>query len=250
MPSDTLVVIPARLAASRLSGKPLATIGDAPMIVHAWRQAVAANLGPVIVAAGDQEIVDAVESFGGAAILTDPALPSGTDRVWSAVQAFDPNGRFSMVVNVQGDMPFVDPGVVGICGKLLLRPDCDISTAAARDDSAGAGENANTVKVILSSADEDGSFEAIYFTRSNIYEGTPILKHVGIYGFKRSILERFCELEPSPLERRDSLEQLRAISAGMRIRAAEVEGVPISVDTAEDLELARREYDRLQTGNR
>jgi len=248
MPNDTLIVIPARLSASRLPGKPLAMIGDAPMIVHAWRKAVEAEVGPVVVAAGDQEIVDAVRAFGGVAVLTDPGLPSGTDRVWSAVRTYDPSGRFARVVNVQGDMPFVDPGFVGTCAALLLRSDCDISTLAARDNTPGAGANPNTVKVVLSSQDQDGSFEAIWFTRSDLYPGFSILKHVGIYGFRRAALERFCGLEPSLLEKRESLEQLRALGGGLRIRAAEVANVPISVDTPEDLDLAREEHIRAQEG--
>lgn len=250
MSTDTLVVIPARLSANRLPRKPLALIGEAPMIVHAWRRAVEAKVGPVLVAAGDQEIVEAVEAFGGVAVLTDPALPSGTDRVWSAVRAYDPSGRFSQVVNIQGDMPFVEPGFVDGCEALLRRADCDISTLAVRDDTPGAGANPNTVKVVLSSQDQDGSFEAIWFTRSDLYPGFPILKHVGIYGFKRDALERFCALGPSPIEKRESLEQLRALGSGLRIRAAEVASVPTSVDTPGDLELARKEYEHVKAGKK
>lgn len=250
MSTDTLVVIPARLSANRLPGKPLALIGEVPMIVHAWRRAVEAEVGPVLVAAGDQEIVEAVEAFGGVAVLTDPALPSGTDRVWSAVRAYDPSGRFSQVVNVQGDMPFVEPSFVDTCETLLRRTDCDISTLAVRDDTPGAGANPNTVKVMLSSKDQDGSFEAIWFTRSDLYPGFPILKHVGIYGFKRAALEQFCGLEPSPIERRESLEQLRALGSGLRIRAAEVASVPTSVDTPGDLDLARKEYAHAKAGKK
>lgn len=237
--SEPLVIIPARMAAQRLPGKPLADIGGLPMIVRALRQAEAAGVGPVAVAAGDPEIVEAVEAHGGRAILTDPALPSGSDRVRAALDAIDPTGRHDTVINLQGDMPFVDPGVISAVARLLAeQPDCDIGTVVALEASPQDRANVDVVKAILTMTGPERG-RALYFTRSTLYGDAPVWRHIGIYGYRRAALERFCVAEPSPLERREKLEQLRALEMGLSIWAAVAEDSPISVDNPADLEAAR-----------
>ena len=241
-----IILIPARMAAGRLPGKPLADIAGAPMIVWVWRQAVAAALGPVAVAAGDPEIVAAVSAAGGQAVLTDPALPSGTDRVLAALRLADPHGGCDVVVNLQGDMPFIDPATPGVCAGLLARaPSCDIATLVSPEESAADRTNPDVVKAILA-MDEDGvSGRALYFTRSSLWGEGPIWRHIGVYAYRRAALERFCAQPPSPLERREKLEQLRALEMGMEIRAAVTPVSPLSVDNPADLANARdqaREY--------
>jgi 3-deoxy-manno-octulosonate cytidylyltransferase (CMP-KDO synthetase) len=237
--SDPIVIIPARMAAQRLPGKPLADIGGLPMIVRALRQAEAAGVGPVAVAAGDPEIVDAVEAHGGRAILTDPALPSGSDRVRAALDALDPEGRHETVINLQGDMPFVDPGVISDVARLLAEePDCDIGTVVAAEASSDDRSNVDVVKAILAMNGPDRG-RALYFTRSTLFGEGPVWRHIGIYGYRRAALERFCAAEPSPLEKREKLEQLRALEMGLSIWAAVADDAPISVDNAADLEAAR-----------
>lgn len=237
--SFAIVVIPARMAAQRLPGKPLADIGGLPMIVRALRQAEAADIGPVVVAAGDAEIVEAVESHGGRSILTDPGLPSGSDRVRAALQAVDPEGQFEAVINLQGDMPFVDPATIVAVARLMAEePDCDIGTAVAMEASAGDRTNPDVVKAVLAMTAADRG-RALYFTRSTLYGDAPVWRHIGIYGYRRAALDRFCAAPPSPLERREMLEQLRALEMGLSIWAAVVDQAPISVDSPSDLEAAR-----------
>ena len=237
--SDPIVIIPARMAAQRLPGKPLADIGGLPMIVRALRQAEAAGVGPVAVAAGDPEIVQAVEAHGGRAILTDSALPSGSDRVRAALRALDPDGRHDTVINLQGDMPFVDPGVISaVAGLLAEEPGCDIGTVVATEASPEDRTNVDVVKAILTMTGSDRG-RALYFTRSPLFGEGPVWRHIGIYGYRRAALERFCAAEPSPLERREKLEQLRALEMGLSIWAAVADDAPISVDNPSDLEAAR-----------
>ena len=237
--SDPIVIIPARMAAQRLPGKPLADIGGLPMIVRALRQAEAAGVGPVAVAAGDPEIVQAVEAHGGRAILTDSALPSGSDRVRAALRALDPDGRHDTVINLQGDMPFVDPGVISaVAGLLAEEPGCDIGTVVATEASPEDRTNVDVVKAILTMTGSDRG-RALYFTRSTLFGEGPVWRHIGIYGYRRAALERFCAAEPSPLERREKLEQLRALEMGLSIWAAVAGDAPISVDNPSDLEAAR-----------
>ena len=237
--SDPIVIIPARMAAQRLPGKPLADIGGLPMIVRALRQAEAAGVGPVAVAAGDPEIVQAVEAHGGRAILTDSALPSGSDRVRAALRALDPDGRHDTVINLQGDMPFVDPGVISaVAGLLAEEPGCDIGTVVATEASPEDRTNVDVVKAILTMIGSDRG-RALYFTRSTLFGEGPVWRHIGIYGYRRAALERFCAAEPSPLERREKLEQLRALEMGLSIWAAVADDAPISVDNPSDLEAAR-----------
>lgn len=238
---NPIVLIPARLAATRLPNKPLADIGGLPMIVRVLHQAEKAGAGPVAVAAGDAEIVEAVEAAGGRAVLTDPALPSGSDRILAALAVLDPQGRHDVVINLQGDMPFVDPVMIGACAALLNDPACDISTVVAPEASLADRTNADVVKAVLA-MDADGlAGRALYFTRSTLYGDGPVWRHIGIYGYRREALVRFHAAPPSALERREKLEQLRALELGMTIRAAVADTAPISVDTPADLEAARRE---------
>ncbi len=238
-PTNPIVVIPARMASTRLPGKPLALIGGVPMIVCVWRQAVAANIGPVLVAAGEPEIVEAIEKAGGEGILTDPDLPSGSDRVFQALKAFDPGGKHDVIVNLQGDLPALDPSQIRIVADAL--GDADIATLAAEIDDPADRTNPGVVKPVVA-WDADGlSGRALYFTRAAAPSGDgPLFHHIGIYAFRRASLARFVALPPSPLELREKLEQLRALEAGMTIRVARVDSVPLSVDTPADLEKARK----------
>jgi 3-deoxy-manno-octulosonate cytidylyltransferase (CMP-KDO synthetase) len=237
---NPIILIPARMAATRLPGKPLADIEGLPMIVRVLRQAEAAGAGPVAVAAGDPEIVAAVEAAGGRAVLTDPGLPSGSDRILAALAQLDPEGRHDVVINLQGDMPFVEPSVLAACARLLAdEPACDIATVVAPESSAADRENPDVVKAVLSLQEGDAHGRALYFTRSTLYGGGPVWRHIGIYGYRRAALERFNAASPSPLERREKLEQLRALELGMSIWAAVAADAPISVDNPADLERAR-----------
>ena len=236
---NPLVLIPARMAAARLPGKPLADIGGQPMIVRAWRQAMESGL-PVAVAAGDPEIVAAVEGAGGVAVLTDPDLPSGSDRIRAALDALDPEGRHDAVINLQGDMPFADPGLAVACAALLHgEPACDIATLVAPEADPADRSNPNVVKAVLALPEGERHGRALYFTRSTLYGDGPVWRHVGLYGYRRAALERFCAAPPSPLERREKLEQLRALEMGLQIWAAVIDEAPLSVDSPADLEAAR-----------
>ncbi|WP_298125136.1 3-deoxy-manno-octulosonate cytidylyltransferase [Brevundimonas sp.] len=236
---NPLVLIPARMAATRLPGKPLADVGGRPMIVRAWERAAASGL-PVAVAAGDVEIVEAIQAAGGTAVLTDPDLPSGSDRIMAALTALDPEGRHDAVINLQGDMPFADPGLAIACADLLAgRPDCDIATLVAPEAGPEDRANPDVVKAILTMEPEGRSGRALYFTRSTLYGDGPVWRHVGIYGYRRAALERFCATPPSSLERREKLEQLRALEMGLSIWAAVIDAPPLSVDNPADLEAAR-----------
>lgn len=239
-----IILIPARMAAMRLPGKPLADIGGTPMIVRVWRQAMAADIGPVAVAAGDPEIAAAIEAAGGEAVLTDPALPSGTDRVLAALKAADPDGRCDVVVNLQGDMPFIDPAAPRACVEVLARhPESDIATLVSPEESEADRTNPDVVKAILALDPEGGSGgsggRALYFTRSTLWGDGPIWRHMGLYAYRRAALEQFCAAPPSPLEKREKLEQLRAMEMGMEIRAAVTPDSPLSVDNPADLAKAR-----------
>ena len=237
---NPIVLIPARMAATRLPGKPLADIGGVPMIVRVLRQAEAAGVGPVAVAAGDPEIVAAVEAAGGRAVLTDPDLASGSDRILAALREIDPDGQHDVVVNLQGDMPFVAPDVLSACARVLAEePACDIATVVAAEASAADRGNPDVVKAVLSLAPGARSGPALYFTRSTLYGEAPVWRHIGIYGYRRAALERFNAAPPSPLERREKLEQLRALELGLSIWAAVADHAPISVDNPADLDRAR-----------
>jgi 3-deoxy-manno-octulosonate cytidylyltransferase (CMP-KDO synthetase) len=239
-----IVIIPARLAASRLPDKPLADIEGASMVVRVLRQAERAAIGEVAVAAGDAQIVAAVRAAGARAVLTDPALPSGSDRVLAALGELDPDGACDVVVNLQGDMPFIAPATLTAClGVLAAEAECDIATAVAPEASPTDRADPAVVKAVVSLPEPHHGGEprgrALYFTRSVLYGDGPVWKHVGVYAYRRGALERFCLAPPSPLERREKLEQLRALELGLSIWAAVVDETPISVDTPADLEAAR-----------
>jgi 3-deoxy-manno-octulosonate cytidylyltransferase (CMP-KDO synthetase) len=237
---NPIVLIPARMAATRLPDKPLADIGGLPMIVRVLRQAERAAVGPVAVAAGDPEIVDAVRAAGGLAVLTDPALPSGSDRIQAALEALDPGGVHDAVINLQGDMPFVPASIIAACAGLLARePGCDVATVVAPEASAEDRSNPDVVKAVLAMTADNASGRALYFTRSTLYGDGPVWRHVGIYGYRRAALERFNTAPPSPLERREKLEQLRGLEMGLSYWAAVADEAPISVDNPADLEAAR-----------
>jgi len=237
---NPIVIIPARMAASRLPGKPLADIDGVPMIVRVMRCAERAGAGHVAVAAGDPEIAWAVTAAGGRAVLTDPRLPSGSDRILAALAELDPHGAHDVVINLQGDMPFVGAQVLDACIKLLVdEPGCDIATVVAKEDSEADRTNPDVVKAILAVPPGAHSGRALYFTRSTLHGPGPIWRHIGIYGYRRAALERFNAAPPSPLEQREMLEQLRALELGMQIWAAAIDSPPISVDTPADLERAR-----------
>ncbi len=237
---NPIVVIPARLASTRLPDKPLADIGGQTMIERVWRQAVKAAIGPVLVAAAEQEIVDVVARAGGRAVLTDPALPSGTDRVFQALEAIDPSSVHDVVINLQGDLPALDPEAIRAVADVLESSGADIATLAAEIDDPADFDNSNVVKPVVAWEKDGRHGRALYFTRSRAPSGEgPLFHHVGIYAFRRAALARFVRLPPSPLERREKLEQLRALEAGMTIAVARVDAVPLSVDTQDDLEKAR-----------
>ena len=243
---NPILIIPARMAATRLPGKPLADIGGRPMVVRVLERALAAGVGPAVVAAGDQAIVDAVTAAGGRAVLTDPDLPSGSDRILAALAQIDPDGRHDAVINLQGDMPFVEPKVVTACVELMTsQPECDIATVVAPEASAADRGNPDVVKAVLAMQPGGASGRALYFTRSTLYGDGPIWRHIGIYGYRRAALERFNAAPPSALERREKLEQLRALELGMSIWAVTTGKAPISVDTPADLEAARRAAEAL-----
>ncbi|WP_374535031.1 3-deoxy-manno-octulosonate cytidylyltransferase [Phenylobacterium sp.] len=236
-----IILIPARMAATRLPGKPLADIEGTPMIVRVLRQAERAGVGPVAVAAGDAEIVAAVQAAGGTAVLTDPDLPSGSDRIVAALNALDPAGEHDVVINLQGDIPFLSPSVVQAAARLLAdQPTCDISTVMVAESDPAERTNPDIPKVVAAMQPDGRSARALYFTRSVLYGDGPVWLHHGVYGYRREALARFCAAPPSPLELRERLEQLRALELGMSIWAAVIDEAPISVDNPADLERARK----------
>ena len=243
----TLIVIPARMASTRLPGKPLADIHGKPMIQHVYERAVQAKAGPVIVACAEAEIAKAIEAAGGIAVLTDPDLPSGTDRVKAAADRYDPEGVYKWVVNVQGDMPSIDPTVItDTLRQLSENSKADISTAAVHTNDPREISDPSVVKAVFCA---DG--RALYFTRASAPAGNGgVWHHVGIYAFRRTALDRFCALSPSPLEKRERLEQLRALENDMTIYVAKLAVAPDGVDTPEDLERVRVHLSDKTTGER
>lgn len=243
-----ILLIPARLAATRLPAKPLADIAGVPMIVRVMRQAMAAAVGPVVVAAGDRDIVTVVEKAGGKAVLTDPALPSGSDRVHAALEALDPDGRHDVAVNLQGDLPALDPEQVRKVVAALEESGADIATLAAEITDPAERDNPNVVKAVVAWSPRGQLGRALYFTRATAPTGEgPLFHHVGIYAYRRAALSRFVALPPSPLEKREKLEQLRALEANMSIAVARVDSVPLSVDTEADLAKANQFFARKQS---
>ncbi len=234
-----VILIPARLSATRLPNKPLLDINGVPMIVHVWRRAIEADLGPVIVATDHADIAAAVKQAGGEAVMTRGDHPSGTDRIAEALTAADPSGKHDIIVNFQGDLPTVSPHVVRETARLLDDAAVDIGTPVAVIADAGEAVASSVVKMVGSPSGA-GRFRALYFTRAAAPWGEgPLYHHIGLYVWRRAALERFVRLPPSVLEMREKLEQLRALEAGMRVEAVLVEDVPLGVDTPGDLERAR-----------
>ena len=237
---NPIVVIPSRMASTRLPGKPLADIHGKPMIVHVLDRGREAEIGPVAVACGDLEIAEAVRASGGTAVMTDPTLPRGSDRVHAALAALDPQGRHDVVVNLQGDLPTIPPVYLRAVLTPLADPEFDIATLVAPITSAEEAAAPSVVKAACAFDQGRAVSPALYFSRVPIPGGDgPLWHHIGIYAFRRAALARFVSLPEAPLERRESLEQLRALEAGMRIACVRVEQAPFGVDTASDLERAR-----------
>ena len=240
VPANPVTVIPARLAATRLPDKPLAEIAGEAMIVHVWRRACEAGLGPVVVAADDARIVAVIEAAGGAAVTTRPDHASGSDRIFEALEAIDPEGAYDGVINLQGDLPTLDPALPRAALALLDDDAVAIGTLAAAITDESERSNPNVVKAVVSPAPEAGRGRALYFTRATAPSGEgPLWHHIGLYAYRRAALARFVTLPPSALEQRERLEQLRALEAGLRIDVAFVDTVPLGVDTPADLARAR-----------
>lgn len=238
-PGKSVILIPARMASVRLPNKPLLDIAGEPMIVQVWRRAMEADIGQVLVAADCHEIAQAVRNAGGDAVVTNPDHPSGSDRIYEALEHIDPNKRFEYVINVQGDLPTIDPAAIRACLDPMENPDVDISTLAVEIREDSEKTNPNVVKVVGSPL-SDTRLRALYFTRATApYGDGPLYHHIGLYGYRRKALEHFIGLNVSPLEAREKLEQLRALEAGMRIDVSIVDDVPLGVDTPADLEKAK-----------
>ncbi len=236
---SAIVLIPARLASTRLPNKPLADIAGAPMIVQVWRRACEAQIGDVVVAADSPEIARAVEAAGGKAVMTGQHHQSGSDRIFEALTLVDPGKNYDIIVNVQGDLPTVEAETVRAAARPLNDPHVDIATVCAEITRAEERSDPNVVKVVGSPL-SPGLMRALYFTRATAPHGEgPLWHHIGLYAYRRAALERFVSLPPSVLEQREKLEQLRALEAGMRIDVAQVREVPLGVDTPHDLERAR-----------
>ncbi|MBT5107096.1 MAG: 3-deoxy-manno-octulosonate cytidylyltransferase [Rhodospirillaceae bacterium] len=247
LPINPVVLIPARLASTRLPNKPLADIHGEPMIVHVWRRAMEAEIGRVVVAAAEADIADAIIAVGGEAVLTRPDHASGSDRIFEALSTIDPGREHDAIVNIQGDLPTVEAAAIRAAFAPLANPDVDIATIAAEITEPAERTNPNVVKAVagFTSGGGDGAAHpiarALYFTRASAPSGDgPLYHHIGLYAYRRAALERFVEIAPSPLEQREKLEQLRALEAGMRIDVALVDTVPLGVDTPVELARARK----------
>jgi 3-deoxy-manno-octulosonate cytidylyltransferase (CMP-KDO synthetase) len=237
--ANPIVIIPARMASSRLPGKPLADICGEPMIAHVWRRAIEADVGPVLVAADDSRIVQAVEAVGGKAVLTRPDHQSGSDRIFEALGSLDPAGVYDIVVNVQGDLPTIERDAVRACLAPLADAGVDIATLATPIARPEEKDDPNVVKAVGTLV-APGRLRALYFTRARAPWGEgELLHHIGLYAYRRDALKAFASMPASPLERREKLEQLRALEAGMRIDVTVVDAAPLGVDTPEDLVRAR-----------
>ena len=237
--SDPLILIPARLAATRLPEKPLADILGEPMIVHVWRRAIESGVGPVVVCTDTPAVVAAIEAVGGLAVMTRADHPSGSDRLAEALAVIDPEGRHDVVVNVQGDLPTIDPAIIAAAVTPLADKAVDIATLCAEIVREEERTEPSVVKLVGSRLTPT-RLRALYFTRATAPWGDgPLYHHIGLYAYRRRALERFVALPPSPLEQREKLEQLRALEAGLRIDAVLVDDVPLGVDTPHDLDRAR-----------
>jgi 3-deoxy-manno-octulosonate cytidylyltransferase (CMP-KDO synthetase) len=236
-----IILIPARLRATRLPDKPLADIHGVPMIVRVWRRAMAAECGRVVVATDSEPILSAIRSAGGEAVMTREDHASGSDRIYEALNRIDPEGDAEIIVNLQGDLPTLDPALVRTCIAPLHARGPDIATLAAEISNDEERHNPNVVKVVGSALADPHCLRALYFTRATApYGDGPLYHHIGIYAYRRAALERFVSLRPSGLELREKLEQLRALEDGMRIDVSIVDTIPLGVDTPADLERARQ----------
>jgi len=239
-----IVIVPARMASTRLPGKPLANIHGKPMIVQVLDRAAEAAVGPVICACAEVEIAEAVRAAGYQAVLTDPDHPSGSDRIWEALTLTDPGGEFDTIVNLQGDLPTLEPALISDVAQPISETDVDIATLVAEITDPEERTNPNVVKCVTPLVAPEKTAPTLYFTRTTAPFGDgPLWHHIGIYAYRRAALERFVSLPPGILEKREKLEQLRALEAGMRIQAVRVDTVPLGVDTPPDLERARRMLD-------
>jgi 3-deoxy-manno-octulosonate cytidylyltransferase (CMP-KDO synthetase) len=233
------------MASTRLPGKPLADIHGEPMIVHVWRRAVESGVGPVLVACDTPAIIDVIERAGGKAVMTNPDHPSGSDRMWEALNAQKDGDSYDSIINVQGDLPLINPKAIRAAYDLLKNPDVDIATLAVviKDEAEKTASQVTKAVFDLEAGSTHG--RALYFSRNPVPSGDgPLYHHVGLYAYRREALARFVQAKPSPLERREKLEQLRAMALGMRIEVGVIDTVPMGVDTPEDLEVARRLLER------
>ncbi|MDF1732883.1 MAG: 3-deoxy-manno-octulosonate cytidylyltransferase [Minwuia sp.] len=232
-----ILIIPARMASTRLPGKPLAEIEGVPMIVQVLRRGQEADLGPVVVAAAEREVCEVVQDAGGTAVLTDPAHPSGSDRIFEALTRADPDGSHDAIINLQGDLPALDAETIrAVLAPLQADSNVDIGTLVAEIDDPAEVDDPNAVKVVTAFDAGQDIARALWFTRLRAPGGDgPHWHHIGLYAYRRAALQRFVALPPSPLEQREKLEQLRALENGMRIDAARVQTIPFGVDTPEDL---------------
>ena len=238
--SNPIILIPCRMNSTRLPNKPLADINGVPMIVRVWQIAVKANLGRVIVACGEPEISEVIKNEGGEAILTDPDLPSGSDRIFAALEEVDPSEKHDIVINLQGDLPLLERSTITATFDLLQNERVDIGTAAAKITVPEEKLSPSIVKAIVAWNNDGITGRSLYFTRAPAPTGDgPMYHHIGLYTFRRHALERFVKLPMSSLEQQERLEQLRALENGMRIDVALVDTVPFGVDTPEDLEKAK-----------
>ncbi|WP_106752765.1 3-deoxy-manno-octulosonate cytidylyltransferase [Pannonibacter carbonis] len=238
--TSALVVIPSRMAATRLPQKPLADIAGKPMIVRVLEQALAADIGPVVVACDDQRILEAVSDHGGQAVLTRTDHESGSDRIHEAASLMDPDRRHDVILNLQGDVPLIEPAAIRAAFAPLADPEVQIGTIMTEIRTEEDRQDPSFVKAVVT-AIAGARYRALYFTRATAPTGPgPLFQHIGVYAYRRSALDRFVSLPPSPLEQREKLEQLRALEAGMRIDVSLVDSAPMDVNTPQDLERARK----------
>ena len=241
------ILIPARMHASRLPQKPLADIGGKAMIVHVWERAMAADIGPVIVATDNNEVASVIRELGGETVITDPNLPSGSDRIYEALCHIDPDCAYRNVINLQGDLPEIDTNLLVMLAEMLTSPQWDLVTLVA-NCSENEAKRPQIVKAVISWQSQNSlSFpagDALYFSRAAIPDGSAAFwHHIGLYGWRRDALARFISLPPSPLEQSERLEQLRALEAGMQIGAGRADSAPCGIDTLDDLSACRARFE-------
>lgn len=239
-PVNPIVIVPSRMASSRLPGKPLKDINGLPMIVHVLNRALEADVGPVVVACAEKEIYQVVCDAGGRAVLTNSSHQSGSDRVYEALSIIDPDQKHDVIINLQGDLPTIEPKVIRAALQPLGNPDVEIATLVSEITNHEEKRNSSVVKVAVSFVDGEFVGRALYFSRACIPSGQgAVYHHLGLYAFRRDALSHFVSLKPAPLECREGLEQLRALEDGMRIDAVLVDTLSLGVDTSADLELVR-----------